>query len=198
MSVETRLHCLESMFSSIFLYHEKPQSQGYPPLCRNFQNRMIWTWFEASFWNIFSKMCRNFAWNFENFDVFLKIVKNFLADVGKGKHVQLKICIQWETLEKGLSTQTSEFSKSNDLNLIWGCFCSSDDGLSRLLIWLLTFFDFAFSNILIFSVFNDICEQKSVKNEKIEIFEKAKSKKMSDQISKPDKPSSDEQKHPSN
>ena len=149
MSVETHLHCLKSMFSSIFLYQEKPQNQGCSLIYRNFQNRMIWTWFEGSFWNTFQK-CVHFAWNFENFDVFLKIVKNFLADLGKGKHVQLKICIQWETLEKWLSTQTSEFSKSNDLNLIWGVFLLIGRWFIRFANLITHFFRFCFFKYLDF------------------------------------------------
>ena len=45
-----------------------------------------------------------------------------MADLGKKKHVQLKISVQWGTLEKWLSTQTSKFSNFNDLNVIWGVF----------------------------------------------------------------------------
>ena len=104
-------------------------------------------------WGLFLKHVSIFAWNWENFDVFLQIVKNFLADLGKGNYVQLKICIQWETLEKGLSTQTSEFSKSNDLNLIWGVFLLLGRWFVRFANLITHFWRFCFLKISSFSPF---------------------------------------------
>ena len=115
-------------------------------------------------WGLFLKHVSIFAWNLENFDVFLQIVKNFLADLGKGNYVQLKICIQWETLEKGLSAQTSEFSKSDDWNLIWGVFLLIGRCFVRFANLITHFFSILlFENILIFSVFNDICDFIDIK-----------------------------------
>ena len=102
-------------------------------------------------WGLFLKHVSIFSWNLENFDVFLQIVKNFLADLGKGKHVQLKI--QWETLEKRLSTQTSEFSKSNDLNLIWEVFLLIGRWFVRFANLITHFFRFCFFQISRFSLF---------------------------------------------
>ena len=104
-------------------------------------------------WGLFLKHVSIFAWNLENFDVFLQIVKNFLADLGKGNYVQLKICIQWETLEKWLSTQTSEFSKSDDWNLIWGVFLLIGRCFVRFANLITHFFRFCFLKISWFSPF---------------------------------------------